>query len=448
MTMDPDALSIPDELDPDRERVNPHYLNHMVETAASREVQASEDIVSGSGIKLLAKGARISAQARERLLQHKLAKPLEDCVQVVNGVMPQSLAPLAERLLEQQPLLAQLCEHPRALPVPQSLAGLSLSVPVQSLLTLYADYQGDRLSHSVGVAMLSLALARRLLPGDIERHRQLALAGLLHDVGELYIDPEHLRTDRPLQPEQWRHIASHPVIGWRVLREMKGAGKQVAEAVLTHHERLDGFGYPRGIADEEFPLQGQILATSEWLMALIETGIAPLARASVASKLMPGEFGKPLQQVLSQLGGVDTDMADWLQAQQPLSEMLPEIRRVMATLRRFRALRAEIDQQIEQAGPRLRKVLQQSLNRMLRIQAAFSSSGLDADADPERMLAELAAQGDPKVQQEVQALAREFSWRMRELQRESLLRAGLLGDADAAVMQGLTDRLRWDGPAT
>lgn len=441
---DPQAQAIPEELDTARDRVNPHYLNHMVETAAGREVQASEDIVSGSGIKLLAKGARISAQARERLLQHKLAKPLEDCVQVIGGVMPHSLAPLAERLLEQQPLLAQLCEHPRALPVPQSLAGLSLSVPVQSLLTLYADYQGDRLSHSVGVAMLSLALARRLLPGDIERHRQLALAGLLHDVGELYIDPEHLRTDRPLQPEQWRHIASHPVIGWRVLREMNGAGTQVAEAVLNHHERLDGFGYPRGIADDEFPLEGQILATSEWLMALIDSGIAPLARASVASKLMPGEFGKPLQQVLSQLGGgVDADMAVWLQTQQqPLSEMLPEIRRVMATLRRFGALRAEIDRQIEQAGPRLRKVLQQSLNRMLRIQSAFSSSGLDADADPERMLAELAAQGDPKVQQEVQALAREFSWRMRELQRESLLRAGLLGDADAAVMQRLTDSLR------
>jgi len=48
--------------------VNPHYLDHLVATAEQREIEATEDIVSGSGIKLLARGSKISASLRDRLL--------------------------------------------------------------------------------------------------------------------------------------------------------------------------------------------------------------------------------------------------------------------------------------------------------------------------------------------------------------------------------------------
>ena len=212
--------------------VNPHYLDHVIHTSATRPVEASEDILSHSGIKLLAKGAQINAKVRDRLLMHKLQKPLEDCIQVTDGVMPESFGPLGEALLQQHPLLKALCAHDLYASAPATLAGLRLSGPVQSLLTVYAEHQGDRLRHTCGVAMLALALARRLLPGETEQHRMLALAGLLHDVGELYIDPQHLRPGTPLGPAEWRHVASHPVVGERVLRGMQGAGREVASSFL------------------------------------------------------------------------------------------------------------------------------------------------------------------------------------------------------------------------
>ena len=197
----------------DPNQVNPHYLNHVVEATAHHVVEVTQDIVSGNGIKLLAKGARIEPAVRERLLQHKLQKPLEDCVQVVGGVMPERFGPIAEGLLTTHPLIAALCAaQGGAQPIPPSLTRLKLSAPVQSLLTVYADWQGDRLEHSVGVAMFAMSLGRRLVPGDIERHRLLALAGLLHDVGELYIDPRHLQRGTRLEAEQWRHIVSHPLL--------------------------------------------------------------------------------------------------------------------------------------------------------------------------------------------------------------------------------------------
>jgi hypothetical protein len=144
--------------------VNPHYLDHVVATSRSSEVEVTEDIFSGNGIKLLAKGARVDAATRDRLLEHKLRKPLEDCDQVADGVAAERFEPIGEALLDKHPLLRALCASERALGAPASLAALSLSLPMRSLLTIYAQCQEGRLDHAVGVAMLALSLARTLSP--------------------------------------------------------------------------------------------------------------------------------------------------------------------------------------------------------------------------------------------------------------------------------------------
>lgn len=126
-------------------------------------------------------------------------------------------APLAKHSL-----LSAMCASGRARAAPASLASLTLSLPMLSLLTVQAEFQVERLEHTIGVAMLALSLARRLLPDDVERHRVLATAGLVHDVGELYIDPVYLRKDTRLAADQWRHIVTHPLVGHRVLHEMVG----------------------------------------------------------------------------------------------------------------------------------------------------------------------------------------------------------------------------------
>jgi len=419
--------------------VNPHYLEHVIHTSETKSVEASEDILSHNGIKLLAKGAQVNDRVRERLLMHKLQKPLEDCIQIVDGVIPESFGPIAEALLAQHPLLKALCAHDLYPSAPTALATLKLSVPVQSLLTVYAEHQGDRLKHTVGVAMLALALARRMLPGETEQHKMLALAGLMHDVGELYIDPQLMRTGMPFGPAEWRHVASHPLVGERVLRGMPGAGKAVAQAVLHHHERLDGFGYPRGVQGKALPLTGQILAAAEWLMGLIETGLTPLTRASVATKLIPGEFSRGLTEAIATAAA---DLPQLVPRAEPdaVQDAIPRVMRIATVLNNFAAARPWLDERIAAARPALRAVLEAGLQRMLRIQTAFSSTGLDAHG-PDELVAMLTEQRDAALQVELMTVVGELEWRLRELQRESMLRAGLLPAAEVAVMKALMDRI-------
>jgi hypothetical protein len=430
------AVALPDDADPGA--VNPHYLGHVVRTAALREVEATEDILAGNGMKLVSKGTRIDEGMRERLLQHKLRKPLEQTLTVRGAIVADGLRPVAERLLEHHPLLQSLCAPARTQSLPLMLSTLPLLHPVQSLLTVYADYQGGRLAHSVGVAMLALGLARKLLLLDVAQQQQLALAGLLHDLGELYIDSSHMHSNAPLQAAQWRHIAAHPVVGWRVLRDVRGMGPAVAEMILNHHERIDGFGYPRGLQGDAFPMLHQMLAAAEWLMALIDGGSGALARASVASRLIPGEFSPALVDLLDQAARQTRDAPV---EEAPLMNSLPALQQVVQALERFQGMRAWMQARIDEANPALASALQMGLTRLTRIQASLSSTGLDLH-DPEALLRSALEQNDRALQQELRLLAGEFSWRLRQLEREALLRAGLLCEADLAVVRELVERLR------
>jgi HD-GYP domain-containing protein (c-di-GMP phosphodiesterase class II) len=422
--------------------VNSHFLDHMVNVSATHLVEATEDIYAGNGMKLLRAGTPVDAQMRERLLEHKLTKPLEECVHVVDGVIPGRFKPIVEELLEDYPLLRTLCAHERAAPVAVTLSSVAMSTPTQSLLTVYAAYREDRLRHTVGVAMLALALGRKLLAGDVDAHRTLTVAGLVHDIGELYIDPAYLREGSPLGPEQWRHIVTHPLVAHRVLAGMAGAGKAVADAVLYHHERLDGFGYPYGVRHRELPLHGQILAVAEWLMALVESDGIPLSHARLSAALMPGEFNASVIAILADAArGSNEAAAAEQSALPPLDDVFPRVRRIADTLLRFEQSRAWIDAQIARAAPAVKELLEIGLERMLRIRSAYFTTGLDTTS-PEATLRQLVAAGDVRIHVEVVTVVREIGWRLRELEREQLLRATALKEADQALVRELVGRFK------
>ncbi|MDT9000753.1 HD domain-containing phosphohydrolase [Paucibacter sp. APW11] len=418
----------------DSNEVNPHYLDHVVHTADVHTVAVTQDIVSQAGVKLLAKGARVDASMRERLLQHKLMRPLEECLEVVGAVNEAQIQAEAKALLDQHPMLQAVFG---AVNQPDMVLGkLGLSAEVLSMLSVFAQHRPQRLSHACGVALLAKGLARRLFVGDMELHKLLTRAGLLHDIGELYLDPQLWQRDRLLGPDEWRHVITHPVVGHKVLSQMPGAGQVVADAVLCHHERLDGFGYPRGLRGERCQLQGQVLAAAEWLMGVLEAGTSVAMHARIAAKLVEGEFAPELSRLLGEaVRGLMKGEIDLQGAAR--SSRVAEVYRAMQMVK---ARYGDIEGLVGEGSAELRALLRPCAQRLTRLQLAFSSAGLDAQ-QPDTMMALLGPE-DEGLRQELEAMAHEFEWRLRELERAVLMRAHALAPEDQALVQGLVASFR------
>jgi hypothetical protein len=115
--------------------------------------------------------------------------------------------------------------------------------------------------HAAAVAHYAHELARAA--GLSEREQAIIhTAGLVHDLGKEAL-PDHILIGRSeLHPAERRLIARHPADGARLLLRVEGMG-EVAAAVLAHHERIDGQGYPDGLAAEGIPMTARILAVAE-----------------------------------------------------------------------------------------------------------------------------------------------------------------------------------------
>ncbi|MFP3915292.1 MAG: HD-GYP domain-containing protein, partial [Actinomycetota bacterium] len=124
----------------------------------------------------------------------------------------------------------------------------------------------DLHGHVHRVADLSVALGQTLdLPAaDIAR---LGLVGVLHDVGKVHVDPAILSKPGPLDPIELEHMRRHPELGFAMTVDR--FDPRVSEAILYHHERYDGHGYPFGLVGEEIPQLARIVLVADAYDAMI-----------------------------------------------------------------------------------------------------------------------------------------------------------------------------------
>ncbi|GCE07843.1 HD-GYP domain-containing protein [Dictyobacter aurantiacus] len=140
-------------------------------------------------------------------------------------------------------------------------------------------YQRTVSGHARQVKLLAQAVAHQLQQTEEEVYL-LGLAALMHDLGKIAIPPALLNKPGPLTEQEWIVMRLHPVIGASLLEKAGGTWSSVAPAVLAHHERWDGDGYPYRLAGEEIPLHARILAVADSYAAMTElrpyrTAISP-----------------------------------------------------------------------------------------------------------------------------------------------------------------------------
>jgi HD-GYP domain-containing protein (c-di-GMP phosphodiesterase class II) len=121
-------------------------------------------------------------------------------------------------------------------------------------------------AHNMRVARLCVHIGRQLSMSAHEL-RVLARAGLMHDIGKLGIPQDVLGKHSPLDEAEWNLMRAHPEMGLTLLDRAGRSSREVL-AVLYHHERLDGSGYPYGLRGEAIPIEARIVAVADTYDAL------------------------------------------------------------------------------------------------------------------------------------------------------------------------------------
>jgi len=121
-------------------------------------------------------------------------------------------------------------------------------------------------AHNLRVARLCVHIGRQMSMSAGEL-RLLARAGLMHDIGKLGIPQAVLGKESPLNEFEWSLMRAHPEMGLTLLDRAGQSSREVL-AVLYHHERLDGSGYPYGLRAEGIPIEARIVAVADTYDAL------------------------------------------------------------------------------------------------------------------------------------------------------------------------------------
>lgn len=139
---------------------------------------------------------------------------------------------------------------------------------VRALTRLLEEKDTSTEEHTRRVALRAVQVGEELglTPG---RLRSLAIGGLLHDIGKLSVPESILKKPAALDDAEYGVIRKHPDWGDKLLRELGGFGDSVRNLVRNHHERLDGCGYPRGLAASELDLDTRILTVCDVYDALV-----------------------------------------------------------------------------------------------------------------------------------------------------------------------------------
>lgn len=395
--------------------VNEHYLDKVLALSEEVGVTATEDIYDTHGNKLLAKGAQVSRRLQERLIVHRLRKPIESCIAVDGAVDARSLTACATRAVEESIALEAILALSGLTgdALRRELDALAFSPPLAMMLTMIDRGDPNGLRHVAEVATLALAFAAHAgLAPDVRRTS--AMAGVLHDIGELYINPELLRATHVLAPEEWAHVIVHPQIGRLLIQDLGDCPPAVAIAVAEHHERLNGTGYPRAMVVGQSSTAGQLVAGAELIAGLLHEP-NPLQRADMALKVISGEHPRTISALMSQasrkLGGNDVGLDVAGIGDDEIIQLSERMNRA-----------TELAAQIARSGavaPKHLDLLLRTRERLALVQRAFMATGLDMRI--------AVTEGAPPSAAEIfesELALREISWRVRDIGRDLALQLG------------------------
>ncbi|MFH1216294.1 MAG: HD domain-containing phosphohydrolase [Pseudomonadota bacterium] len=256
-----------DSIEEVAERQN-FYASHLAEVNKQMDVVSTENIYNKNGVLIVPKGMHISSDVAKKILAHKLENPLEEQVRLGDTITHTRLLYYIGTLLKKYGDLYQI--HARNC-FDKSFENLVVNVKISPILLQKLTVLQKQLPKEYDKSLFCGWLAA-LIAHEMKLETQLVahafIAGLVHDIGLLNICPDILNKKSALTAGEWRAIQSHVVVGKLLLINMRDIHASVATAVLEHHERCDGSGYPIGKSEENLTVLGQVVAMADSMQSI------------------------------------------------------------------------------------------------------------------------------------------------------------------------------------
>lgn len=244
------------------------YATHLAKVNKVKDVIATEDICNEQGAILITKGSAITPENTEKIIRFKLTQPLHETVSIKGELDDATLYKELMESIKQYPDLLRMHDQFNVDSVIRMQCHFYKNFEVlRQKLTVLSIRMPKTFTNALISAWLCTLIGFRMKLTD-EDLNALFLAALIHDIGMLHIDPDILNKKGELTPEEWRQIHAHVVIGQKILQDIKGLPKATSRAVLEHHERCDGTGYPTQRDEKKLGLLGQVIAMTDSVVAI------------------------------------------------------------------------------------------------------------------------------------------------------------------------------------
>ena len=400
---------------------NPDALSAIVKASETYAIVASQDIVDVRGLKLWGKGQPVSSALQQRLLDRKLLHPLEACLAVEDGVTLFRLySDLEDYLDANTPLTRAL--RPFAPTLLKQLQQLPLHSVAQLLLTTALATRPASLPHAVVAMALAGAMASH--PASSVDIRLAMLGGLLHDIGEVYIQPQYLDRPGPMDLLGHKHLVVHPRIAQMLLSTTTDYPQALCRAIGEHHEKMDGSGYPARLSTTDISPLGRLLAVIEVTLGILRNPKAPLTRADFALRVVHGEFDPEWSDFICNMARAANEAIPPA-SPESLVDFTP-LQRIAQCNEKAKSLAALFKEQGRSGA--MMDIVETALLRLDRLHIAWNALGFwgtdGADLSPsEAFMRELANH--------------ELQQRLNQLQRECLLLGERLGELEKTWIEPL-----------
>ena len=276
-----------------RRRDKPEYQFTLYATVATRFTEHHRERLKEAGVKFIY--IQLSQQMRfHRQVEDYLDSAMRDPAVTTSAkseLLYETSVELVDELLVEQDLAEKL---PRLESIARAVTTLVMN-DTAAFSHLFATAQHDfyTATHMVNVGTWMVPLGYACGIEDMGQLNLLCQAGMLHDIGKVFISETTLNKAGALSEQDWQELRTHPALGHNRLGICNGVPDLVRRVALEHHERVDGSGYPAGLAGEAILLASRICAVVDSFDAM--TAFRPFKERTMS-------FGEALRVLRDEAG--------------------------------------------------------------------------------------------------------------------------------------------------